>query len=54
MKVTVTPIIIGSFGMVHKGLIRVLEEVEHGGRAETIQTKALLRSASLLRRLLET
>ena len=54
MKVTVIPVIIGALGMVLKGVVRGLEELEIGGRAETIQTTALLRSARLLRRVLVT
>ena len=37
-----------------KGLIRGLEKWEIGGRLETIQTTALLRSVRILRRVLET
>ena len=35
-------------------LLKVLEDFEFGGRAETIQTTALLRKAGILRRVLET
>ena len=49
MKMTVIPI-----GTTPKGLVRELGELEIGGRAEAIQTKALLRSARILRRILET
>ena len=38
MKVTVIPIIIDVLGMVSKGLIRGLEELEIGGCAKTTQT----------------
>ena len=38
MKVTVLPIVIGSLETVPKGLVSRLEELEIGGRAETIQT----------------
>ena len=48
------PIVIGALGMVPKGLERSLEELEIRGRIETIQTTALLRSARILRRVLET
>ena len=54
MKVTVIPIVIGALGTVLKGFERALEELEIGGRIETIQTTALLRSANILRRVLET
>ena len=37
-----------------KKLDKALEEVKISGRAETIQTTALLRSARILRRVLET
>ena len=51
MQVT---IIIGAFGTVTKGLLKGLEDLEVGGRVETIQTTALLRTARILRRVLET
>ena len=54
MKVTVIPIIIGALRTVSKGLVKRLEELEIGGRAKTIQTTALLRSARILRRVLAT
>ena len=50
----VIPIVIGALGTVPKGLVKVLEEMEIGGRAETIQTTILLRSTRILRRVLET
>ena len=37
--------------IVTKGLIKGLKDLEMEGRMETIQTKALLRSARILRRL---
>ena len=54
MKVTVIPIVIGAFGTVTKGLLKGLEDLEVGGRVETIQTTALLRTTRILRRVLET
>ena len=54
MKVTLIPIIIDVLLTVTKGLIEGLEDLEIRGRAETIQTTALLRSARILRRVLET
>ena len=54
MQVTIIPIVIGSFGTVTKGLLKGLEDLEVGGRMETIQTTALLRTAKILRRVLET
>ena len=54
MKVTIIPIVIGTFGTVTKGLLKGLEELEVGGRVETIQTTALLKTVRILRRVLET
>ena len=50
MKVTIIPIVIGAFGTVTKGLLKGLEDLEVGGRVETIQMTALLRTARILRR----
>ena len=54
MKVTIVSIVIGTLGRVTKGLLKGLEDLEVGGRVETIQTTALPRTASILRRVLET
>ena len=54
MKVTIIPIVIGAFGTVTKGLLKGLENLEVGGRVETIQTAALLKTGRILRRVLET
>ena len=54
MNVTIIPIMVGAFGTVTKGLLKGLENWEVGGRVETIQTTALLRTARILRRVLET
>ena len=54
MKVTIVSIVIGALGTVTKGLLNGLEDLEVGGLAETIQTTALLRTARILRRVLET
>ena len=54
MQVKIIPIVIGVFGTVTKGLLKGLEELEVGGRVETIQTTTLLRTARILRRVLET
>ena len=54
MKVIIIPIMIGAFGTVTKGLSKGQEDLEVGGRVETIQTTTLLRSARILRRVLET
>ena len=48
------PIVIGALSTVTKGLVKGLEELEIKTRVETIQISALLRSARLLRRVLET
>ena len=48
------PIVIGTFGTVIKGLLKGLEDFEVGDRVETIQTTALLKTARILRRVLET
>ena len=54
MLVKIIPIVIGAFGTVTKRLLKELEDLEVGGRVETIQTTALLRTARILRRVLET
>ena len=48
------PIVIGAFGTIAKGLFKGLGDLEVGGRVETIQMTALLRTARILRRVLET
>ena len=54
MQVTIILIVIGAFGTVTKGLLKGLEDLEVGGPVETIQTTTLLRTARILRRVLET
>ena len=54
MKVTIIPIVIGAFGTVTKGLLKELEDLEVGGRVETIQTTTFWGTARILRRVLET
>ena len=54
MKVTIVPIVIGALGTITKGLLKGLENLEFGGQVETIQIKALLRTARILRRVMET
>ena len=54
MKVMVTLNEIGAFVTVPKGLIKELEDLEMRGPVETIQTTALLRSARILSRVLES
>ena len=50
----IIPIVFGAFGTVTKGLLKGLEDFKVGGRVETIQTTALLKTARILRRVLET
>ena len=54
MKVMIVPIEIGALGTITKGLFKGLEDLEVGGRVETIQTTELFRTARILRRVLET
>ena len=54
MKVTIIPIVIGALGTVIKGLVQELEDLKITGRVEVVQTTALLQSARILRRVLET
>ena len=54
MKVTIVPIVISALGTVIKELLKGLEDLEVGGRVETIQTTALLRTSKILIRVLET
>ena len=54
MKVTIVLIVIGAFGIITKGLLKGLEDLEVGGQTETIQMTALLRTARILRQVLET
>ena len=54
MKMTIAPIFIGAFGTVTKGLLKGMEDLEVGGWVRTIQMTALLRTARILRRVLET
>ena len=54
MKVTIVPIVVGALGTITKGLLKGLEDLEVGGRVETIQTTTLLRTVRILKRVLET
>ena len=54
MKVTIVPLVIGSFGTITKRLLKSLEELEVSGQVETIQMTALLRTAIILRQVLVT
>ena len=53
-QVTIIPIVIGMFGTIIKGLLKGVEDLEAGGRVETIQTTTLMRTARILRKVLET
>ena len=50
----VIPIVIGALGTVTKGLVQGLEDLEIREQVEIIQTIALLRSARVLRKVMET
>ena len=52
MKVTIIPIVIGAFSTLTKRLLKGLEDLEVGGRVETLQT-AFIKTARILRRVLE-
>ena len=54
MKVTVISIVNGAHGTIHKKLVKGLEDIEISGQVETIQTTVSLRSARILRRVLES
>ena len=54
IKVTIIPIVNGAFGIVTKGLLKRLEGLEVSDQVDTIQTRALLKTARILRRVLET
>ena len=54
MEMTIIPMVICAFGTVTKGLYKGLEDLEIRGRVEIIQTTALLRTARILRSVLET
>ena len=49
MKVTIVPIVIGALGTITKGLLKGLEDLEVGGRVETIQMTTLLTMDRILR-----
>ncbi len=53
MKVMIVPIVIGAFGTITNGLLKGLEDLEVGELVETIQMTALLRTARMLRRVLD-
>ena len=51
---TIIPIVIGAFDTITERLFKGLEDLEVGGRVETIFMTALLGTARILRRVLET
>ena len=51
---TVIPIVAGARGTILKGLVKGLKDLETRRQEETILTIVLLRSARILRRVLET
>ena len=53
MKVTVIQIVVGALETIRKGLIKELKDLVIR-QVENLQTTALLRSARILRRVLET
>ena len=54
MKVTIVQIVIGALDTLTKGLLKSLDDLEVGGRVDYIHTTALLRTARILRWVLET
>ena len=54
MMITIVPIVIEALGTITKGLLKGLEDLEVGGRLETIPATALIRTTRILRRVLET
>ena len=54
MKVSIVPIVIGAFVTVSEGMLKGLEDLEDSERVETIQTTVLLKTAKILRSVLET
>ena len=53
-KMTVILIVIGTHRAIPKGLVKGLEDLENRGQVEIIQTTALLKSAIILKRVMET
>ena len=54
MKVTIIQIVIGAFETVTKDLLKKTEGLECWRPMDTIQTTALLRTARIMRRVMET
>ena len=52
-RVMIVPIVIGAFSPVIKGLLKGLKDLQIGGQEETIQMTSLLKTARILRRVLE-
>ena len=50
----IVPMAIGAFSTITKGLLKGLKDLEVGGRVDTLQTTVLLKTAWILRRVLET
>ena len=50
MEVIIIPFMIRAFSTITKGLLKGLEDLEGGGRVETLQMTALLRTTRILRR----
>ena len=48
------PIVSGTFGTVTKELLNDIEDLKVGGRVETTQITALMRTAKILKRVLQT
>ena len=53
-EMTIVPIVMAALGTITKGLLKGLQDLEVGGWVETIQMTALMRTARILRRILET
>ena len=54
MKVTMIPIVVGTLGIISQGKVKKIEDLEMRGQVNTIQITALLLSARIVRRVLET
>ena len=53
MEHEIVPVVIGAVDTVTKGLLKSLEDLEVGRRVEIIQTTVLLKTARILRRVLD-
>ena len=54
MTMIVKPDVIGALGTIPRRLVKGLEDLKIRGQVKTIQTTALLRSARIQRKVLET